>query len=69
VNLVEKLVSALEEIDKLKGNNKKKKDQLHKYEKKDNYLNEIEKIVIILKTQIDEAKIVEELVRSQLKEK
>jgi hypothetical protein len=29
------LVSALEEIDRLRGKNKKKKDKLKKYEKKD----------------------------------
>jgi hypothetical protein len=31
VNLEAEQLSALEEIDKLKGKNKKKKEQLHKY--------------------------------------
>jgi hypothetical protein len=59
----------LEEIDRIRGKNKKKKEQLQKYEKKDHDLDETEKIVITLKTQLEEAKRIEEVVRSQLKEK
>jgi hypothetical protein len=41
---------------------------LQKNEKKDHDLDEIEKIVIILKTQLGESKRIEEVVRIQLKE-
>jgi hypothetical protein len=68
VNLEEKLVSALEKIDRLRGKNKKKKEQLQKYEKKDHDLDETKKTVIILKTQLEEEKMIEEVVRNQLKE-
>jgi hypothetical protein len=40
VNLEAELVSALEEIDKLKGKNKKHKERLYKYEKKDHDIDE-----------------------------
>jgi hypothetical protein len=43
VNLEAELVSALEEIDRLRGKNKKKKEKLQKYEKKDHDLDETKK--------------------------
>jgi hypothetical protein len=69
VNLEEELVSALEEIDRLRGNNIKKKEKLKKHEKKYHDLEEIEKTIIILKTHLEEEKRIEDVVRSQLKEK
>jgi hypothetical protein len=42
---------------------------LQKHEKKDHDLKEIEKIVSIMMTQLEEAKRIEEVVRIQLKEK
>ena len=67
-NLEAELISALEEIDKLMGKNIKQKELLQKYEKKDRDLDEMEKKVIILKTQVEEVKRIEEVVRIQLKE-
>jgi hypothetical protein len=69
VNIEAELVGALEEIDRLKGKNIKEKDKLQKHEKKDHDLEEIEKTIIILKTQLEEEKRIEEVMRSQLKEK
>jgi hypothetical protein len=43
VNLEAELVSALEEIDRLRGKNKKQKEKLQKYEKKDHDLDEKKK--------------------------
>jgi hypothetical protein len=40
VNLEAEIVSSLEEIDKLRGKNKKHKEKLQKYEKKDHDLDE-----------------------------
>jgi hypothetical protein len=42
---------------------------LNKYENKDHDLNETQKIVTILKTELEEEKRIEEVVKSQLKEK
>jgi hypothetical protein len=69
VNLEAELISALEEIDRLREENIKQKKQLQKHEKKDHDLEETKKTIIILKTQLEEAKRIEEVVRSQLKEK
>jgi hypothetical protein len=43
VNLKEQLVSSLKEIDRLRGNNKKNKEKLQIYEKKDDDIDEKEK--------------------------
>jgi hypothetical protein len=43
VNLEQELLSALEEIDRLKGKNKNTKEKLHKYEKKDHDLDQTKK--------------------------
>jgi hypothetical protein len=67
VNLEAKLISALEELDRLREKNRKKKEQLQKYEE-DHDLKETEKTLVILKTQLEEAKRIK-VVRSQLKEK
>jgi hypothetical protein len=69
VNLEAELISSLEEIDKLREKNRKEKEKLHKYEEEDHYLEEMEKTIIIMKTQLEETKRIEELVRSQVKEK
>jgi hypothetical protein len=42
---------------------------LQKHEKKDHDIEETKKTIIILKTQLEEAKSIKEVVRSQLKEK
>jgi hypothetical protein len=42
---------------------------LYKHEKKDNDLEETKKTIIIPKTQLEEEKMIEEVVRSQLNEK
>jgi hypothetical protein len=61
VNLEVELVSALNEIDRLGGKNKNKKEQLWKYEKKDHDIDETKKkkTIIILKTQLEEEKMIE----------
>jgi hypothetical protein len=41
------------------GNNKNKKEKLHKYEKKDHDIDETEKTVIILKNKLEEDKMIE----------
>jgi hypothetical protein len=63
VNLEEELVSALKEIDKLGVKNKKKKEKLKKKWKEGYDTKEIEKTFIILKTQLEEEKRIEEVVR------
>jgi hypothetical protein len=68
-DLEAELVSALEEIDRLRKRNIKLKEKLQKHEKKDHDLEETEKIIISLKIQLEEAKGIEEAVKSQLKEK
>jgi hypothetical protein len=68
VNLEAKLVTALEELDRLRGNNKKKKN-CRNMKRRIMILLKQKKTVIILKTQLEEAKMIEEVVRSQLKEK
>jgi hypothetical protein len=69
VNLEAKLVSALEEINKLRGKNIKLKEKLQKHVKKDHDLEETKNTSIILKTRLEEAKMIEEVLRIQLKEK
>jgi hypothetical protein len=69
VNLEVELVSVLEELGRLKEKNIKQKEQLQKHEKKDRDLEVIEKTIIILNTKLEEAKRIEEVVRSQLKQK
>jgi hypothetical protein len=48
--------------------NMNKKEKLQKHEKKDHDMEETNKTIIILKTQLEEEKRVEEVVRRQLKE-
>jgi len=63
-DLEAELISALEEIDRLKEKNTKHKNELQKYEEEEHDLEETKKIIIILKTQLEEAKRIEEVVRS-----
>jgi hypothetical protein len=50
VNLEEKLINTLEEIDRLGENNRKQKEKFNKYEEKDHDHEETKKTFIILKT-------------------
>jgi hypothetical protein len=53
VNLEAELISALEETDKLRENNRNQKEKLLKYEEEDHELEETNKIFFILKTQLE----------------
>jgi hypothetical protein len=61
--------SAIEEIDRLEERNRKKKKELQKYKEKEYDVEEIEKTIITLKVQIEEGKKIEEVLKSQLKER
>ena len=69
MDLEEKLVSALEKIDKLMKQILKQNDQLQKYERKDHDHDKIEKTILNMKTHLEEAKMIDQVVRGQLKEK
>jgi hypothetical protein len=66
VNMEGELISALEEISRLKKNNRLRKEQLQIYKEKD---NEIREDIVILKIQLEEAKRKEEILMNQIKEK
>jgi hypothetical protein len=77
VDLEEELMCSLSEIKKLRKNNLKQKEKLQKYEEEDcdskekmsQSLEETENTIMNLKVQLEEERRIEELVRTQLKEK
>ena len=64
VDMEGELMSALEEISWLKKNSRLRKEKLHFY--KENY-NEINEDIVILKIQLEEAKLREEIFMNQTK--
>jgi hypothetical protein len=64
-----KLISTLEKIDGIRKKNMKQREKLKKIEEKDHDLEYIKKKVIILKTQLEEEKMIEKVVRRKMKEK
>jgi hypothetical protein len=56
VNLEAEVISSLEQIDRIKGNNIKQKEKLQKHEKKDHNIEETKKTCIISKNQLEEEK-------------
>jgi hypothetical protein len=69
INLEAKLISAFEEIDRLKEKNRKQKKELQKYKEEERDLEEAKKKIIILKVQVEEATKIEKVLKAQLKEK
>ena len=69
IDLEAKFSSSLVETNRMRKEDRNKNKQLHKYERKDHDLDEIEKAIVILNTKLQKAERIEEVVRSQLKEK
>jgi hypothetical protein len=69
VNLEAELISSLEEIDRLRGRIKRRKSNCRNMKRRIMIFMKQKKIVIIMKTQLEEEKRIEEVVRIQLKEK